>query len=74
MKRNILYKFGKCADLGLCIQILNQKWVNTNYSEGLVLGDAILFLFKVKHMYENVHMFNFKHFVYVDSDFNPKMG
>ena len=27
--------FGKCANLGLWIQILNQKWVNTNYSEGL---------------------------------------
>jgi hypothetical protein len=56
-------KYGKCADLGLWIQILTQKWVNTKYSEGLGLGEAILFLFKIKHMYEIIHMFGFKHFV-----------
>jgi hypothetical protein len=30
-----IWIFGKCADLGLWIQIFNQQCVNTNYSEGL---------------------------------------
>ena len=35
LNKSTIWIFGKCADLGLWIQIFNQQCVNTNYSEGL---------------------------------------
>jgi len=61
--------------------ILNQKWVNTNYSEGLRLGDAILFLFKINHKrvsYENVlHILclaNFKQTVFQKKEMHVQVS